>query len=215
MSTPPDAIREAIVNAVAHRDYEPPSKVQVRIFDNRIEVWSPGTLPDEITIEDLRREHISVPRNPLLFKQLFWVKYVEDVGGGTLDMISRCREWGIPEPVFEHITGAFVVTFKLPPALGDLEKLGLNERQIRAVNYVVKQGSIANREYQTINNKTRYTATRDLGVIVKAGIFDKIGEGKRDLRYVLIQNAAKMRQKNTQKGDDSGSERESKGGEGD
>jgi len=143
----------------------------------------------------------------LLFKQLFWVKYVE--------VISRCREWGIPEPVFEHITGAFVVTFKLPPALGDLEKLGLNKRQIRAVNYVVKQGSITNREYQTINNTTRYTATRDLGVIVKAGIFDKIGEGKRDLRYVLIQNAAKMRQKNTQKGDDSGSESESKGGKGD
>jgi ATP-dependent DNA helicase RecG len=46
------------------------SKVQVRIFDNRIEIWSPGKLLDEITIEDLRREHISVPRNPLLFKQL-------------------------------------------------------------------------------------------------------------------------------------------------
>ena len=96
-----------------HRDYESPSKVRVRIFDDRIEVWSPGTLPDEITIEDLGREHISVPRNPLLFKQLFWVKYVEDVGGGTLDMISQCREWEIPEPLFEHAAGAFVVTFRL------------------------------------------------------------------------------------------------------
>ena len=79
----------------------------------------------------------------------------------------------------------------MPPKIGDLEKLGLNERQIRAVNYVVKQGSITNREYQNINNTTRYTATRDLGGIVKEGIFDKIGEGKRNLRYVLIQNAAK------------------------
>ena len=81
-----------------------------------------------------------------------------------------------------------------------MEKLGLNERQIRAVNYVVEHGSITNREYQNINNTTRYTATRDLGGIVNEGIFDKIGEGKRDLRYVLMQNAAKMRQKMRQKG---------------
>jgi ATP-dependent DNA helicase RecG len=201
---PPDAIREAIVNAVVHRDYESPSKVQVRVFDNRIEVWNPGLLPEGITLEDLKREHRSIPRNPLLFRQLFWVKYVEDVGGGTLDMIKWCKEWGLPEPDFKFITGATVVVFRLPPKIGNLEKLGLNERQIRAVNYVVKQGSITNREYQTINNTTRYTATRDLGGIVKEGIFDKIGEGKRDLKYVLIQNAAKMRQKNTQKGDDSG-----------
>ena len=110
----------------------------------------------------------------------------------------------MPEPCFEFTGTSLIVTFKKPLHPEDLEKLGLNERQIRAVNYVVKQGSITNREYQTINNTTRYTATRDLGGIVKEGIFDKIGEGKRDLRYVLIQNAAKMRQKNTQKGDDSG-----------
>ena len=184
---------------VVHREYESPSKVQVRVFDDRIEVWNPGLLPEGITLEDLKREHRSIPRNPLLFRQLFWVKYVEDVGGGTLDMIKWCKEWGLPEPDFKFITGATVVVFRLPPKIGDLEKLGLNERQIRAVNYVVKQGSITNREYQNINNTTRYTATRDLGGIVNEGIFDKIGEGKRDLRYVLMQNAAKMRQKMRQK----------------
>ena len=191
---PPDAIREAVVNAVAHRDYESPSKVQVRIFDNRIEVWSSGTLPDEITIEDLRREHISVPRNPLLFKQLFWVKYVEDVGGGTLDMISQCRDWGIPEPVFEHITGAFVVTFKLPPALGDLERLGLNERQLKAMDYVIKKGSISNKVYTSLNNISRKTATIDLTQLVTKGLLVRVGEGKRDIRYIPPKYA-----KNTQK----------------
>ena len=136
---PPDAIREAITNAVVHRDYESSSKVQVRIFDNRIEVWSPGLLPEGITIDDLKREHRSIPRNPLLFKQFFWVKYVEDVGGGTLDMIKQCREWEIPEPEFKFVTGAFVVVFKLPPSVEDLEKLGLNKRQLRAVEYVTKK----------------------------------------------------------------------------
>lgn len=183
---PPNAIREAIVNAVVHRDYESPSKVQVRIFNNRIEVWSPGLLPEGISVEDLKREHRSIPRNPLLFKQLFWVKYVEDVGGGTLDMIRLCREWEILEPEFKHITGAFVVIFKLPPFLEDLVKLGLNERQIKAVEYVKNSGSITSGAYQKLNTTTRYTAARDLAKLVKLGIFNRIGRGKRGLKYILL-----------------------------
>jgi ATP-dependent DNA helicase RecG len=196
---PPDAIREAIVNAIAHRDYESPSKVQVRIFDNRIEIWNPGKLPDEITLDDLRRAHISVPRNPLLFKQLLWVKYVEDVGGGTLDMINQCKEWVIPEPMFEHVSGAFVVTFRLPPALKDLEKMGLNERQIRAMNSIVKKGSISNKEYISLNNVSRKTATTDLKRLVSDGLLIRIGEGKRNIEY-RMPDYAKITQKITQKG---------------
>ncbi len=154
-------------------------------------------LPDGLTVEDLKREHRSIPRNPLLFKQLFWVKYVEDVGGGTLDMISLCREWEILEPDFKHITGALVVIFRLPPFLEDLEKLGLNERQIKAVEYVKKRGSITSGEYQKLNDTTRYTAARDLAKLVKSGIFTRVGRGKRELRYILLsmQNASKMRQR--------------------
>jgi len=195
----PDAIREAIVNAVVHRDYESPSKVQVRVFDNRIEIWSPGVLPEGISMGDLKREHRSIPRNPLLFKQLFWIKYVEDVGGGTLDMINWCKEWGLPEPEFRIITGAFVVVLKLPPAFEDIEKLGLNERQKKAIDYVIKHTDITNKEYQKVNNTTRYTATRDLTDLVDKGIFSTVGEGRRNLRYILMQNAAKMRQKMRQK----------------
>jgi len=183
---PPDAIREAIVNAVAHRDYESPSKVQVRIFDNRIEIWNPGALPKEITIDDLKREHRSIPRNPLLFKQLFWVKYVEDVGGGTLDMIKQCKEWEIPEPEFKQIRGAFIVVFRMPPALEDLEKLGLNERQIKAMEYVIRKGSITNREYTAINEVSRKTATIDLADLIKRGLFIRAGKGKRDTHYELL-----------------------------
>lgn len=196
---PSDAIREAVVNAIAHRDYESPSKVQVRIFDNRLEVWNPGKLPDEITIEDLRREHISVPRNPLLFKQLLWVKYVEDVGGGTLDMINQCREWGIPEPLFEHISGAFVVTFRLPHNPEELEKMGLNERQIQAMNYIIEKGSISNKEYVSLNIISRKTATTDLKQLVMKGLLTRVGDGKRNILYVLP-DYAKITQKNTQNG---------------
>ena len=68
---PPGAIREGLVNAIAHRDYQTTSKVQVRIFDNRMEIWNPGKLPKELRIEDLRKEHKSIPKNPLLAKLFF------------------------------------------------------------------------------------------------------------------------------------------------
>jgi ATP-dependent DNA helicase RecG len=182
---PPDAIREAIVNAIAHRDYESPSKVQVRIFDNRIEIWNPGLLPKEITIEDLKIEHRSIPRNPLLFKQLFWVKYVEDVGGGTLDMVEQCKEWGLPEPEFKQISGAFVVVFKLPPNIENLEKLGLNERQIKAIQYIREKGMITNREYQKLCATSWDTAYRDLSELVQKSILKREGKG-RSTHYLMI-----------------------------
>lgn len=194
---PLESIREAIVNAVAHRNYETTSKVQIRIFDSRIEIWSPGLLPEGIKIEDLKREHRSIPRNPLLFRQLFWVKYVEDVGGGTLDMIEQCKEWGIPGPEFKFITGAFVVFFRQPPALEDLEKLGLNKRQVRAMDYVVKKGAVSNKEYISLNDVSRKTATIDLTQLVTKGLLLKVGEGKRNMRYTLP-NYAKITQKTTQ-----------------
>jgi len=185
---PPEAIREAIINAIAHRDYESQSKVQVRIFDNRIEIWNPGTLPEEITIEDLKKSHRSIPSNPLLFKQLFWVKYVEDVGGGTLDMIKQCRDWGIPEPEFQEISGAFVVIFRLPPALEELENLRLNERQKRAIDSIMNKGTITNREYTSLNDISRKTATTDLADLVKKGLLIRVGEGKRSIHYELLRN---------------------------
>jgi ATP-dependent DNA helicase RecG len=175
---PPDAVREAIVNAIAHRDYESPSKVQVRVFDDYIEIWNPGRLPEGWTVERLKQKHESIPKNPLLFKQLFWVKYVEDVGGGTIDMIQGCREWGIPEPDFADTGTAIVVTFRksiLTPSI--LEELGLNRRQIKAMNFIKKYNRITTREYCSLFNVARDTANRDLNELLKKGIIKRKGSG--------------------------------------
>ncbi len=86
---PLDAIREALANAISHRDYESSSKVQVRIFDDRMEFWNPGKLPDGWTTETLKHVHESVPANPAIAKQFFWVKYIEEVGTGTNKIIEK------------------------------------------------------------------------------------------------------------------------------
>jgi len=63
---PLKAIREALANALAHRDYKTTSSIQIRIFDDRLEIWNPGCLPPGLTIEKLKIKHDSVPRNPLI-----------------------------------------------------------------------------------------------------------------------------------------------------
>jgi predicted HTH transcriptional regulator len=108
---PPEVVREAIVNAVAHRDYTSNGSVQVMLFADRLEVWNPGNLPPPLTLEKLREPHGSVPGNPLLAEPLYLAKYIERMGTGTGDMIRRCREAGLPEPVFS-VSDGFVVTIR-------------------------------------------------------------------------------------------------------
>ena len=111
---PPDAIREALANALAHRDYASPGKVQVRIFDDRLEIWNPGLLPPPLTLYKLKGKHDSFPRNPLIAKAFFWIRYAEDVGSGTSKIIQWCREWGLPEPAYEEAGASFVTVFYNP-----------------------------------------------------------------------------------------------------
>ncbi len=117
---PRDAVAEAIVNAVAHRDYTSNASVQVMLFADRLEIWNPGELPAALTPERLRMAHASIPRNPLLAEPLFLARYIEKAGTGTLDMIALCREAGLREPTFRQEGGQFVQTLWRPVQVSDL-----------------------------------------------------------------------------------------------
>ena len=109
---PLEAIREAITNAIVHRDYEIQSNVQIRIFDDKLEVWGVGPLPKPLTVEDLKKKHKSILRNPLIGKSFFLIKFIEEWGTGINRIIKSCLEYGLPEPLFEEISGSLVVTFR-------------------------------------------------------------------------------------------------------
>ncbi len=111
---PPEVVREAIVNAVAHRDYTSNGSIQVMLFSDRLEVWNPGTLPPSLTLAQLRQPHGSVPANPLVAEPLYLTKYIERMGTGTRDMIERCRKAGLPEPEFA-LTDGFVIPLRRKP----------------------------------------------------------------------------------------------------
>jgi len=111
---PPKVVREAIVNAIAHRDYTSNGSVQVMLFADRLEVWNPGTLPPPLTLEKLRIPHGSVPGNPLLAEPMYLTKYIERMGTGIRDMIELCQQAGLAEPEFS-ITDGFVATIRRKP----------------------------------------------------------------------------------------------------
>jgi ATP-dependent DNA helicase RecG len=182
---PPDALREAIINAICHRDYRTVGHIQIRIFDDRIEMWNPGLLPEPLTLKDLKKKHKSIPRNPLIANSFFLIKFIEQWGTGTNDMINLCSEWELPEPLFEHITGDFVVTFRKELTESFLREKGLNERQIKAVTYVKERRNITNKEYCKLNEVSKRTASNELKDLVLKKVFKITGEGKRGLRYIL------------------------------
>ena len=111
---PQDAVAEAIVNAIAHRDYSSNASVQVMLFSDRLEVWNPGSLPPSLTIDSLRRPHASVPHNPLIAESLFLTRIVERAGSGILDMIELCAESGLRPPEFRQDAGSFIQTLWRP-----------------------------------------------------------------------------------------------------
>lgn len=109
---PEDALREAVANAVAHRDYRSPANVQVYVFKDRVEIVSPGGLPAGMTEADLGTT--SVPRNPLLFGLLYRMGVVEHIGSGIRRILDRCRAHGAPRPRIDVSEHRVRVTFPRP-----------------------------------------------------------------------------------------------------
>lgn len=185
---PLDALREAVINAICHRDYTEPSDIQVRIYDNELIIWSSGRLPLGITLEELYKPHKSILRNKLIAQVFFDTALIERWGSGIHRMIQACAKQGLPEPNFEERQGFRVVFRKDAYTEEYLKSLNLNERQIRAVLLAKKEGSITNRGYRELFKITDRTALRDLNDACEKRIFQKIGATGRETKYVLTRH---------------------------
>lgn len=138
------AVREALVNAMCHRDYaNRAGYISVAIFDNAIEIWSNGTLPHELKLTDLKHQHDSVLRNELIAKVFYLRGYIESWGTGIKKMIDGCKEHGIPAPKLAQRTGGFLVTFKFAEPIGisakkPITRMKLSTRQ-EALLAIIKE----------------------------------------------------------------------------
>jgi ATP-dependent DNA helicase RecG len=181
---PIEAIREAITNALCHRDWGYAGmQVRVAIFDDRIFVDSPGRLPPGVTLENI--EHVHVLRNPIIAQLLYDINYIENWGSGILRMKKAMHEHHLASPIFHEPGPSFTVTFHGPEErfMRDLETrpewmTGLNERQIKAVEYLAEQGKITNQGYRQMFAVSSKTAADDLAGLMKKHMVKRHGAGR-------------------------------------
>ena len=107
-------VTEMINNGIAHRDYAVSATVQVELFRDRLTVFSPGPMHRDMKYEQLATEHPSYATNPIIAHALFYVKYIEELGSGTVDMFDICKETGLRPPVFDIDARHFTVTVYRP-----------------------------------------------------------------------------------------------------
>jgi len=111
---PLKALREAVINAICHRDYMSTRDTEVRIYDTELMVWNAGGLPPGISVDALKLTHTSIPRNKKIAEILYYTGVIEAWGGGTKMIMDECASTEMPEPVFDQEIG-FRVTFRKAP----------------------------------------------------------------------------------------------------
>lgn len=206
-----EVLREAIINAVVHRDYSKRGEsIRVFYYPDRVEVHSPGLLLPGITVEQMERGEVeSKLRNPILANLLRDIPgYMERIGSGIKFMLDETKRMGLPGPRFRE-TSEFVVTFEKAPALSappprpqQRETLwGVQEEQpsdlsapvalnafegrlAKAMQYVHEHGVITNSLYRELTGASERTATRDLELLVERGRLRGMGK-RRARRYEL------------------------------
>ncbi|QAR32759.1 transcriptional regulator [Geovibrio thiophilus] len=172
------ALREAILNALIHRDYMG-NMTQIKIYDDRLQIWNDGSLVEGLTVEMLKQNHPSRPRNRLIADACLKGGYIEAWGTGIPKIIDTCKSASLPEPEICEAFGGFQITiFKDRYNEASLKKIGLNERQIKAVLYVKENGSITNSEYQKLNDVGKTTATEELGNLSDKDLLFHSGTGR-------------------------------------
>lgn len=182
---PTPALREMLLNSMVHRSYMG-SFSQMRVYDDKINLWNEGGLPEGMSLESLKRPHTSKPRNLLIADVCFKGGLIDAWGRGTISIIDACKEAGLPEPELVERDGGFLVTlFKNKFSEEQLQQTGLNKRQIKAVLYVKEKEKTTNKEYQEVNGIGKSVAIAELHDLVGKQMLVRIGGAGRGIYYVL------------------------------
>lgn len=189
-------VREAIVNAIAHRDYSIRGEgIRVMLFNDRLEVYSPGRLPGHVTLDNLIDERYS--RNEAIVAVLTDMGYIERLGYGIDRMIATMKENGLPAPLFEETAAGFRVTLKsagqnlvsTQPRQQPWQQSGPNNqltaRQQQALAYVQEHGRITNSDFLAlVPDVSAETIRRELADLVNKNLLIRVGN-KKATYYIL------------------------------
>ena len=176
LDVPATALREALINALCHRDYDIyQCSIGIAIYDDRIEIESPGLLPRELTPKTIKRSHKSYPRNEVVATVLYQITYLEKWGSGIKRIMDACKAEGSPQPFWSEEGGYTVVTFPMNKLNGRIvipnepqnehQNEHQNEPQKRALtieSLIVENESISINAIAERLNAARITVRRDL-----------------------------------------------------
>ncbi|MDE0086284.1 MAG: putative DNA binding domain-containing protein [Candidatus Poribacteria bacterium] len=181
---PLEALREAIINGLIHRNYQEPADVRVFIFDDRVEIINPGSFPEDVS----PHKPIHRPVNPILSQLMYDVGFVERYGSGIKMMQRLCKQSENKEPRFDLHPLETKVIFDSPiqeMTIVEIDDISedLNERQKNALFHVVKNGQIVTKEYVEINRVSRGTAYVELRDLTDKGLLTVVGKG-RGTKYI-------------------------------
>ncbi len=191
---PHGAVREVLVNAVAHRDYAIRGEgIRIALFGDRMECYSPGRLPGHMTVQNIVEERFS--RNETLVQVLSDYGLIERLGYGIDRMLRQMSEAGLPPPEFRDTAAGFLVTLRGQSGddrndaaavdTSEWRRMGLNERQIAAMLHLAEHRRITNSDLQELSpDVSAETIRRDLADLVERRLLLKIGE-KRGAYYIL------------------------------
>jgi len=178
---PISAMRESLMNAIAHKDYASGVPIQISVYPDRIVFWNPGHLPQPITVDNIFQKHPSIPHNPCIANALFRCGDIEAWGRGFRKIVRSVLEHKQLPPTVKNI-GGLMLTYYTDKHT-QMKESSTDERILQIVEYVITNKSITNSDVQKILNTSRQTATRLLGEATPW--LTKQGERGKGTTYVL------------------------------
>jgi ATP-dependent DNA helicase RecG len=184
---PYQALREALVNALCHRNYSiNGGAVSLAIYDDRVEISSTGALPIELSVKNLLKEHNSMPRNPLIADVFYACGMIEMWGRGIQNIIEFCEEAGNPKPQFIATNADFTVCLPMHEPIVSMtqnkekNKITLISRQEKILEILEKEGKLKASEIldSLSNPPSLRTIKTDLLYLMKQNLIEMVGKGR-------------------------------------
>ena len=187
---PIKAVREGFINALAHRNYERTSSfIEFYIFDDRIEIISPGKLKYPLTIEDIKKDEGIAHRNERICEIFYKTNYMEHIGRGISQMTDEMLKFGLDEPQFSEGNDSFKVVFKRKDgqelssgtdSIVNLKDFGLNARQIDILTKITNDNMVLSYDdHQRLYGKSRATAERDFTILIENNLIKRFVKNRR------------------------------------
>lgn len=175
---PESALREALLNAVAHKDYNSSIPIQIKVYEDQIIFFNEGFLPENWTIENLKKVHSSKPFNPNIANTLFRSGYIESWGSGTIKIINECLNYKLPEPIYDYDSSTFSVKFYTDKNIKKVSVKTSVKTSVKILFYISEKPEITIPELAEKIGITERSIERNIQKLQKENKLERIGSNK-------------------------------------